>query len=600
VITDLNKQPEKQTMTASPKEQETGTIRLNAQQFALPPALAAAVDKETEAWREQDKVGRLWRRDTSLWTGGDEDKWLGWLTIVDASAKQLGEYRAFAQDVKQAGFTDALLLGMGGSSLGPEVLANVFGPQSGMPHLRVLDSTDAAQIRATEAALKLGSTLVIISSKSGSTTEPNVLLAYFFERLRQTVGESRAGQHVVTVTDPGSSMEKVAKRDKFRRIFHGEPTIGGRYSVLSPFGLVPAAAAGFDVDRLVAAGQAMTRACGPDVAPAANPAVQLGLALGLAAKMGRDKVTMISSPRFVDFGAWTEQLIAESTGKNGKAIIPIDLEPLGPPDVYGADRFFIDLRMKSEASASDTAALAALEKAGHPVMRIELESPEDIAQEFVRFEIATAVAGAVLGIHPFDQPDVEATKIKTRELIAAFDKSGVLPAETPVASDAAFDLYTDAGNAEALRKAGAGTGLESWLKAHFSRLKANDYAAILAYIARNPTHAAPLQRMRLALRDRRRVATCLEFGPRFLHSTGQAYKGGPDSGLFLQITADDRPDLAIPGQSASFGVIKAAQARGDFDVLAERGRRALHVHIKGDLDAGLAALAAAAERAIAG
>lgn len=574
------------------------SLRLNAQTFAFGRELSAALAAETEAWRAQDKVARLWRRDASLWTGGDEARWVGWLEILNESAKQLGAYRSFAEDVRQAGFTDALLLGMGGSSLGPEVLAMTFGGQPGRPHLHVLDSTDPAQILATEAAVKLASTLVIISSKSGGTTEPNVLLAYFFQRLKETVGADRAGSHVVTVTDPGSSMEKVAQRDGFRRIFHGEPTIGGRFSVLSPFGLVPAAAAGFDVDRLVAAGQAMMRACGPEAAAAANPGVQLGLALGLAARMGRDKVTISSSPRFVDFGAWTEQLIAESTGKNGKAIIPIDLEPLGPPEVYGADRFFIDLRMASEASAKDASALDALEKAGHPVVRILIEKPEDIAQEFFRFEIATAVAGAVMGIHPFDQPDVEATKIKTRELISAFEKTGALPGETPVFADAAFAVYTDQPNAEALRAAGAGASVESWLKAHFARLRPGDYAAILAYIARNAANTAPLQAFRLALRDRRRVATCLEFGPRFLHSTGQAYKGGPDSGVFFQITADDRPDLAIPGQAATFGVVKAAQARGDFDVLAERGRRALRVHVKGDLAAGLKALAAMADQAV--
>lgn len=584
--------------SAASSQTTAGIDRLNTQAIALPPDLSAAVAREAEAWRADDRVARLWRRDTSLWTGGDEDKWVGWLNIVDESAKQLADYRDFAKDVRTAGFTDALLLGMGGSSLGPEVLAEIFGAQAGFPHLRILDSTDPAQILATEAALKLASTLIIISSKSGSTTEPNMLLAYFFNRMRETVGEAKAGSHVVTVTDPGSSMEKVAKRDQFRRIFYGEPTIGGRYSVLSPFGLVPAAAAGYQVDKLVAAAQTMMRACGADSPPAANPGVQLGLALGVAAMMGRDKVTFNASPRFSDFAAWTQQLIAESTGKNGKAIIPIDFETLGPPEIYGADRFFIDLRLASETSGQDAAALAALEKAGHPVVRIVMHTAEDIAQEFFRFEIATAVAGAVMQIHPFDQPDVEATKIKTRELIAAFEASGNLPGEVPVFSDDTFALYTDTKNAEALRKGGAAQSAESWLKAHFARLDSGDYAAILAYIARSPEHTKPLQALRLALRDRFKVATSVEFGPRFLHSTGQAYKGGPDSGVFLQVTAEDRPDLAIPGQKASFGIIKAAQARGDFDVLAERGRRALRVHIKGDLDAGLAALAAAVTKAL--
>jgi transaldolase/glucose-6-phosphate isomerase len=342
----------------------------------------------------------------------------------------------------------------------------------------------------------------------------------------------------------------------------------------------------------------MVRSCGPDVPPSANPGVDLGIALGLAGRAGRDKVTILTSPRIADFGAWAEQLIAESTGKNGKGLIPVDAEPLGKPEVYGRDRFFIDLRTADEKDTGHAAALEALEKAGHPVVRIVLKSPDAIAQEFFRFEIATAVAGAVIGINPFDQPDVEASKAKTRELTAAFEKSGKLPSETPIASADGVEIYTDARNAEALRKAGADGTLDTWLKAHFARLKPGDYAATLAYVARDAAHIAVLQKLRLALRDKRHVATCVGFGPRFLHSTGQAYKGGPNSGVFLQVTADDAKDLAIPGQSASFGVVKAAQARGDFDVLSERGRRALRVHLKGDVDRGLQALGAAVERAL--
>jgi transaldolase/glucose-6-phosphate isomerase len=300
-----------------------------------------------------------------------------------------------------------------------------------------------------------------------------------------------------------------------------------------------------------------------------------------------------------DFGAWAEQLFAESTGKNGKGLVPIDGEPLGPPNVYGDDRFFIDLTLDGEADSGHEAKLAKLQAAGHPVVRIVLESVEHIGQEFFRFEIATAVAGAVIGINPFDQPDVEASKIKTRELTAEFEKTGALPAETPVFSGKSIDLYTDDANAKALVAAGAGSTLDGWLTAHLGRIGAGDYAALLAYIARDEANTAPLQKLRLAVRDRRHVATCLEFGPRFLHSTGQAYKGGPDSGVFLQITADDAEDLPIPAHRSSFGVVKAAQARGDFGVLLERGRRALRAHIKGDLPAGLAELAAAAQRALA-
>jgi transaldolase/glucose-6-phosphate isomerase len=564
---------------------------IDQQKLALGASISKAVETSTEEWRASGRIRRLWQRDKSIWTGTDEDKWLGWLDSPSAEKSKLADYRDFAAWVKQQGFTDAVVLGMGGSSLGPEVIAETFGQQPGFPKLHVLDSTDPAQVRAAATAVNMAKTLFIVSSKSGGTTEPNVMKDYFFAEVSAAIGAGKAGGHFVAVTDPGSSLEKVAKSQGFARIFHGDPTIGGRYSVLSPFGLVPAAAAGIDHDKFLDLTLAMMRSCGPDVPPHENPGVQLGLAMGIAGRDGRDKVTILSSKKVADFGAWGEQLIAESTGKDGKGLIPIDGEPLGEPTVYGSDRFFIDLRTEGEAGSDDK--LAALEKAGHPVVRITMKSVDHIGQEFFRFEIATAVAGAILGINPFNQPDVEAAKIKTRELTAAFEKSGSLPPEKPVISTNEVDLYTDDKNAGALRKAGADGDLGSWLKAHLGRTGAGDYVALLAYIERNQAHIDTLQHMRLAVRDRRRVATCAEFGPRFLHSTGQAYKGGPNSGVFLQITADDAEELAVPGQKASFGVIKAAQARGDFDVLTERGRRALRVHLKGDLESGLAMLDAA-------
>jgi transaldolase/glucose-6-phosphate isomerase len=542
-------------------------------------------------------VRKLWQRDKSLWTGTDEDRWLGWLDTVGAD--QIKSYQAFADVIRGEGFTDALLLGMGGSSLGPEVLATVFGHKQNFPRLRMLDSTDPAQIKAIESTLDLGKTLFIVSSKSGSTTEPNIFKDYFFKRAADALGEAKAGRHFVAITDPGSALEQAAKSQNFRKIFFGTPSIGGRYSVLSPFGLVPAAIAGIDIAGLEKSARVMMHSCGPDVPPSQNPGVALGLALGAAVRAGRDKVTILTSPRLADFGAWAEQLFAESTGKNGKGLIPIDNEPLGVPQLYGDDRFFIALSLASDEDSGRDSKLNALAAASHPLVRIKLESPEHIGQEFFRFEIATAVAGAVIGINPFDQPDVEASKVKTRELTAAFEKTGALPAETPLFSSKSIDLYTDDANAKALRAAGAGSTLDSWLKAHLGRIGAGDYFAVLAYVARDDANAAPLQKSRLAVRERRHVATCLEFGPRFLHSTGQAYKGGPDSGVFVQITADDAEDLPIPGHRASFGVVKAAQARGDFDVLLERGRRALRTHIKGDLQAGLAELGAAVQRALA-
>jgi transaldolase / glucose-6-phosphate isomerase len=571
--------------------------QLDTQALALGDLLTKSVDAAADEWRSHGNIRKLWQRDKSLWTGADEDRWLGWLETPGAD--QIKSYRDFADETKREGFSDAVLLGMGGSSLGPEVLASVFGRKTGFPRLQILDSTVPAQVKAIECAVDLAKTLFIVSSKSGSTTEPNAFKDYFFKRVSDTVGTDKAGKHFIAITDPGSSLEKTAKEQNFRKTFFGVPSIGGRYSVLSPFGLVPAAIAGIDTERLEKLARMMMHSCGRDVPPAENPGVMLGLALGLAARNGRDKVTIVASRGLESFGAWAEQLFAESTGKNGKGLIPIDGEPLASPATYGTDRVFISLTLAGEVDAEQDGKLRALEAAGHPVVRIVQKSPDHVGQEFFRFEIATAVAGAVLGINPFDQPDVEASKEKTRELTAAFEKAGKLPPETPVFSAKSIDLYTDEGNARALRDAGAGSSLESWLKAHLGRIKAGDYFAALAYIERNDTNAAPLRKLRLAVREQRHIATCLEFGPRFLHSTGQAYKGGPDSGVFLQITSDDAADLPIPAHRASFGVVKAAQARGDFGVLVERGRRALRAHIKGDLKMGLAELEAAVQRVLA-
>lgn len=567
---------------------------LDRQSLALGP-LAADVKARAESWRADGTVRRLWARDKSVWTGRDEDRWLGWLDIVEREKGRLAAYKALAEEVRREGFTDALVLGMGGSSLGPEVLAETFGKQPGMPRLRIVDSTDPAQIRRTENAVELSRTLFIVASKSGSTLEPNVFRDYFLARMKEVVGADKAGAHFVAVTDPGSAMEKAAQADGFRAIFHGEPQIGGRFSVLSAFGLVPAAVMGLDLDALLASAETMMRACGPDVPPEANPGIQLGLALGAAAKAGRDKVTLAAAPELRHFGAWAEQLLAESTGKDGHGLIPVDGEPLGPPEIYGQDRIFVHLHLEGKGDDED-APLDALEAAGHPVIRIGLARPSDIAQEFYRFEFATAVAGAVIGIDAFDQPDVEASKVKTRELTDAYDRDGRLPAEKPVWSGPGVDLYTDPRNADALGRA---DDLAVWLKAHLGRAGAGDYVALLAYLDRDEANEAALAGIRLAIRDKLKVATCLGFGPRFLHSTGQAYKGGPNSGVFLQITADPARDLPIPGRKATFGVVEAAQARGDFDVLAERGRRALRVHLKGgDVAGGLARLGEAVRKAL--
>jgi transaldolase/glucose-6-phosphate isomerase len=542
-------------------------------------------------WRAAGKVRRLWQHDPWLWTGTDEADWLGWLDIAAEQIAEIDHLREAAADSKSGGFTDILLLGMGGSSLCPEVLQKTFGRVPGFPQLHVLDSTDPAQIKAFESKIDLGKTLFVVSSKSGSTLEPNIFKQYFFERVQQTVGADKAGSRFLAITDPGSKMQQVAERDHFRHIHYGLPSIGGRYSALSNFGLVPAAIMGLDVRRFLDRTQEMVEACGPAVAVAENPGVVLGIVLGTAAKNGRDKVTIIASPAISDLGAWLEQLLAESTGKQGKGIIPVDQEALGAPEVYGQDRVFAYLRLDSAPDAQQDAKLAALEQAGQVVVRIAVADIDRLGQEFFRWEIATAVAGSIIGINAFNQPDVEASKIATRDLTSAYEKTGKLPSETPIFEQSGIQLFTDAKNADALAKSSGGDkSLVGYLRAHLNRIGAGDYFALLAFIQMNAAHEARLQEIRHLLRDRKHAATCLGFGPRFLHSTGQAYKGGPNSGVFLQLTADDAADLAVPGQKYTFGIVKAAQARGDFKVLADRGRRALRVHLGADVASGLTTL----------
>ncbi len=543
-----------------------------------------------DAWDNARNTARLWARDASLWTGSDEARWLGWLTAADDFAREISNLQAFCSEIRAEGLRHVLLLGMGGSSLCPEVLAETFGQLAGGPKLHVLDSTVPAQVAAIEHEVELPRTLVIVASKSGSTLEPSIFHAHFYERMVAAVGREMAGRHFVAITDPGSKLETVATRDGFRRIFAGVASIGGRYSALSPFGLVPAAAMGLDLQRWHASAAAMAAACGPAQAARENPGVSLGLLLGTCANHGFDKLTLIVSPRIYDLGAWLEQLIAESTGKRGHAVIPVDRETVSPPNVYSQDRIFAYVRLASAPDDAQDAAVEALVAAGRPVVRLDVADPYGLAGEFFRWEIATAVAGSVMGINPFDQPDVEASKIVTRKLTSEFEATGTLSGEDPVLADDGMTFFTDGANAEALRhEAGSATAV-SWLKAHVGRIGEGDYFAMLAYIAMNKAHESRLQSIRMRVRDRRGVATCLGFGPRFLHSTGQAYKGGPNSGVFLQITSDDAADLPVPGARYTFGIVKTAQARGDFQVLLERGRRALHVHLGADVEAGLARL----------
>lgn len=569
------------------------------QSYVLPERLGKAFNAALEDWRVNSKVRRLWARDASLWTGADEANWLGWLGITNGQLAHLERFKTITDVVKREGLSHALLLGMGGSSLGPEVLTATFGRIAGFPELHVLDSTDPAQVRTFEQKVNLRKTVVIVSSKSGGTLEPNIFKQYFFERMKQVLGEKAAGQRFVAITDPGSKMQLVAESDRFRRVFHGVPSIGGRYSVLSDFGLVPAAIMGLDVGKLLDRAEEMVNACMPSVPLEENPGAVLGLILGAAHNEGQNKLTIVASPGLTDFGAWLEQLIAESTGKAGKGIIPVDKEILASPDLYGQDRLFVYVRNTAAPDPRQDRAIEAIERADLPVIRIPVDDPYDLGREFFRWEFATAVAGAVIGIHPFDQPDVEASKVATRKLTTEYEHSGTLPAEVPIFEEQDIKLFADEHNAAALRgQSGARPTLAACLRNHLNRLRAGDYFAVLAYVEMNEAHEQVLQAIRHAVRDRKRVATCLGFGPRFLHSTGQAYKGGPNTGVFLQLTCDDAVEVPVPGQRFTFGVVKAAQARGDFQVLVERHRRALRVHLGTDASAGLKKLAIAVDQAL--
>jgi len=565
--------------------------------FELPAELRGAVDLAAADWTSNDKVSRFWQKDASLWTRDGEEKWLGWIDIAERQEKDLAKYAALAADVKSAGFKSVLLLGMGGSSLCPEVLSVTFGQQAGFPALHIVDSTDPAQVKAAHDAVNLAETLVVVASKSGSTLEPNVLKQYFFAEMQKAVGADKAGSHFLAVTDPGSKMEQVAKADGFRHIFYGDPQVGGRFSALSPFGVVTATVAGLDTPKILA--EAAKAVASAKLAPAQSPAVQLGLLMGEAANAGRDKITVFTSPEIYDLGAWMEQLIAESTGKLGKGITPVDREAIGAPEIYGKDRIFAYIRYAGTKDASQDAKVAAIAAAGHPVIFIEIADLYEIFGQFFTWEVATSVAGAVMGINTFNQPDVESAKIETRALTNAYEETGKLPASEPFLSDAGVKVFATEAYAATLKGAAASQTLVGILKAHLDQIHAGDYFAALAYLPMFAEHEAAIQGLRHKVLEAKKVATCLGFGPRFLHSTGQDYKGGPNTGVFLQITADHGVDLAIPGAKYSFGIVIDAQAAGDLAVLEARGRRALRVHLGADVAAGLKTLAAAVNQALA-
>jgi transaldolase / glucose-6-phosphate isomerase len=561
-------------------------------EYRLSPLLTGEVAETLDEWQQEGNLRRLWARDATLWTGDGESRWLDWLNIADDELASLAQIESFAREVRNRGISHVVVLGMGGSSLCPSMLAKTFARPPGCPELLILDSTDPGEIRALEASIAPDKTLFIVSSKSGSTLEPSILADYFYEKVCQSVGRERAGRQFVAITDPGSPLTEIAAKRGFAKVFFGRPGIGGRYSALSNFGMVPAALMGVDASRLLELASRMAHACASCVPASDNPGAVLGAILGCAAAAGRDKLTLIASPGIVELGAWLEQLLAESTGKQGKGITPVDREPLGAPGTYGKDRLFVYVRLAEAPDGAQDEGVAALAAARHPIVRIDVPERYDLGQELFRWEMATAVAGAIIGINPFDQPDVDASKVESKRLVDLYETTGTLPLEDPFAQEGPLSLFADERNRDALvRAAGPRRSVRDYLRTHLSRLSGCDYCALLAYLGRTTAREHDFERMRDGIRSRARVATCVGFWPRYLHSTGQAYKGGPNSGVFLLLTCDEEPDVSIPGRRASFGVVESTQARGDLAVLAGRGRRALRVHLGRDPDAGLGLLA---------
>jgi transaldolase/glucose-6-phosphate isomerase len=578
----------------------------------------ADVDRMIERAAEEDWATRLFDRDPSLWSKDPHvqatisDR-LGWLDAPDHFTHRIAALEGFGDGIVEAGFTTAIVAGMGGSSLAPDVLHRTFGSQDGYLDLRILDSTDPTYVAATIDDLDPARTLFIIASKSGTTTEPNAFLADAWARARAVFEEREhrvfdtPGATFAAITDPGRSVDAIAHSDEMREVFLNPPDVGGRYAALTYVGLVPASLIGIDLDALLASASVMLAACRePD--PAANPGVSLGIALGVLAKAGRDKLTFLPDDEIASFGAWAEQLIAESTGKHGVGIVPIDLEPLGTPDVYGPDRTFVRLTLAGADPGRRDALADALQAAGHPVIRITLPDPIDLGAEFVRWEIATAIAGVVLGIDPFDQPNVEEAKQLTRDLLARFETpargespiawTGAKETETPAPTSlpvlAAAEGIALIGDASLRLTAGDGT-VPGELARHLARRRPRAYLGIQAFIGPTAERDAAFARIRTLLRDRTGCATTAGYGPRFLHSTGQLHKGGAPIGWFLQLTADHPTDRPIPDWPYTFGRLIDAQAAGDFGAIESHDLPILRVHLGADVDAGLAAL----ERALA-
>jgi glucose-6-phosphate isomerase len=545
---------------------------------------------------------RLWERDGSLWKSDPGAQRqiktaLGWLTVGRDTLAGLETIREFAEQARQQGFKYAVLLGMGGSSLCPDVCAATFGTAPGFLELQVLDSTVPAGVLAAEKSVQLDKTLFIVSSKSGGTIETLSFYKYFYDLVRGVKGDA-ARENFVAITDPRTPLERLAREKKFRAIFPGAEDVGGRFSALSVFGMVPAALAGVKVKTLLERGEEMARACGPQAPAAENPGVALGAILGAAARTGRNKLTFVTSPAISTFGDWVEQLVAESTGKDGQGIVPVVHEYLGAPEVYCDDRIFVSIRLADDADERAEQQLRALEAAGHPVVRIELRDKLDLGAEFFRWEIATAAAGALLGINPFDQPNVAESKDNTARLLAEHQKAGGFKAAAPLAEDSELKLFAGASTRISAREKSGDAAVREVLEKFLDLAREGDYIALLPYLEPTEVHRALVRSIRMRLRDAHRAATTTGFGPRYLHSTGQLHKGGANQGLFLLITAEDSEAVPIPGEPYSFSVLKLAQALGDFQALEAKQRRVLRAHLTENVRAGLDRLLSAVEGAL--
>jgi transaldolase/glucose-6-phosphate isomerase len=551
-------------------------------------SLGKYADAVSAAIREAEKgdvMRRVWRKDAALWKSEEEHQKiirnsLGWLNVADVVIGVEDDLVAFADRLREKGYKHVVLNGMGGSSLAPEVLRRTFGRQEGFPELLVLDSTDPDTVAEFRDKIDPAQTLFVVSSKSGTTTEPLMFYRYWYGEVSKV--KENPGENFLAVTDPGTKMEADATRDKFKRVFLNPSDIGGRYSALSYFGMVPAALMGVDIRKLLDRAERVVHACSQVVPAGENPGARLGVIIGECAKAGRDKLTIVADPKVESFGLWVEQLIAESTGKEGKGVVPVAGEPLAAPSHYGDDRLFVSIAVCRPDSETESK-LKALEAAGHPVVYRTLNDAYDLGEEFFLWEIAAAVAGWRLGINPFDQPNVQESKDATKELLDAFKRDGRLQEQTVLASGGGLTIYGD----DATRAALGAEGVPGLFKAHLGRVKAGDYVALLDYFEESEDVEGVVQQIRTHLRDATRCATTTGYGPRFLHSTGQLHKGGPDSGVFIQVTAADARDVEIPGEPFTFSTLKQAQALGDFRSLSTRGRRAVRVEIGSDVTAGL-------------